>query len=123
MRLRFPSQAPRQKVILVAEDEPLVRDLVAFILEQAGYYVLTASDGIGAMEIMQHWPYQLDLLITDYAMPRMDGVTLSERVRAIFPNAKILMMSAAFDGIAKHPFMHKPFIPQMLLQFVGGLLA
>ncbi|MDP1836728.1 MAG: response regulator [Chlamydiales bacterium] len=71
--------APKKRV-LIAEDSITTRLLLKNILESAGYIVHAVSDGQDAYEALQKEPY--DLLLTDVDMPRMDGFSLTEKVRA-----------------------------------------
>lgn len=66
--------------ILVAEDYPEVREVICEILRTRGYEVASAADGAEALELLGS--FAPDLLITDYVMPKVDGVDLVHRVRA-----------------------------------------
>ncbi|MBI1873647.1 MAG: PAS domain S-box protein [Acidobacteria bacterium] len=101
--------------VLVVEDEPAVRRLVVLTLNRYGYRVSEAGDGEQALGMVN----DADVLLTDVVMPGLDGGTLSERVKAMRPDIKIVFMS----GYADHallgdkvrslngPFVHKPFTP------------
>jgi DNA-binding response OmpR family regulator len=65
--------------ILVVDDEPLLQESIRLALEDAGYQVLTANDGMEALSVMQSHP--VDLVLADIGMPRMNGYQLYERVR------------------------------------------
>ena len=73
------AQAPKAK-ILVAEDSITSRSLLRQILESAGYEVTTVCDGMEAWETLRN--REFDLLVSDIEMPRMDGFTLTEKIRA-----------------------------------------
>lgn len=77
----------KQKTILLAEDSITTRMLLKNVLENAGYDVTTAVDGLEALELLQS--HQFDLLMTDVEMPRLDGFGLIEKLRSI-PNLKEL---------------------------------
>ena len=64
--------------ILIAEDEPAVRNLLQNILNSAGYQVLTASDGKKALEIADQHKRNIDLLLSDIVMPEMTGLELAK---------------------------------------------
>lgn len=66
--------------ILVVDDQPALRASIGLTLELAGYGVAMASDGVEAIEVLQ--ARQVDLIIADIAMPRMDGLVLCQHVRA-----------------------------------------
>jgi two-component system sensor histidine kinase and response regulator WspE len=83
-RLRMsaaPSQKEvRRKRILLADDSPLTRELLASLLEAMNYEILTASDGQEAFEKLGR--ESVDMIVTDLEMPRMDGLELTRKVKA-----------------------------------------
>ncbi len=83
--------------ILIADDEPVIRDLMRAILEGSGYRVATASDGREAIEEIDHREY--DLVISDILMPEVDGLELIRHLRRRRPDTKILAMSGAVNRI------------------------
>jgi DNA-binding response OmpR family regulator len=66
----------RQPIILVADDEVMIRNLVTILLQQQGYIVLSASDGQEGLELSRKYPGPIDLVITDVEMPRLNGMDL-----------------------------------------------
>jgi two-component system, cell cycle sensor histidine kinase and response regulator CckA len=120
--------APGETVILLAEDEALVRNLVQLMLTREGYAVLSANDGQEALELSEAFKDPIHLLLTDVRMPRMDGITLKELVRTQRPEIKVIVMSgetANIIAIENTPdaFLRKPFIPPTLLKCVQRVLA
>jgi DNA-binding response OmpR family regulator len=114
--------APRQ-TILVVDDEEDIRTVVRQMLTGAGYLVLDAEDPNQALRLagQQH----VDLLLTDVVMPLMRGTELAQRLLAVVPSAKVLLMSAykvAEITASGHPFLAKPFTPEILLDRVRELL-
>ncbi|HID10832.1 MAG TPA: response regulator [Candidatus Latescibacteria bacterium] len=69
----------RTALILVAEDSPTVRKLVALALRAQGFRVVQAQDGMDAIEKLAH--HDVDLIITDLNMPNMDGYSLIQAIR------------------------------------------
>ena len=70
-----------RSLILVADDDADVRELVVFRLERAGYEVLTAADGEAAVELaLDRRP---DVCVVDVMMPKLDGYQVTERLRAV----------------------------------------
>ncbi|MBF0531124.1 MAG: response regulator [Deltaproteobacteria bacterium] len=67
--------------ILVVEDDDLVRDIIAQKVELMGFNVIKARDGLRAYHILED-NEQIDLVITDVAMPEMDGLTLIKKIKA-----------------------------------------
>ncbi len=113
--------------ILVVDDEPLIRDLVAALLRDEGYAVVTAADGHTALEIFRRdLP---DLVLMDVMMPRLDGRTAFRAMRehADAQQIPVILMSAAAHptelerGIAA--FVRKPFDLNQLLTLVARLLG
>jgi DNA-binding response OmpR family regulator len=72
--------ADGRPVVLVAEDDQLIRELIVIVLEKAGYEVLAACDGQEAVEIAQQ--RSLDLALLDLMMPRLDGYGVARMLRA-----------------------------------------
>ena len=109
--------------ILVADDDPDVRDILRSILEPAGFAVLEASDGVLALESIRTHP--TDLLILDYTMPRMTGPQLCEQLKqdTLLRHVPILMLTGKrevqdkVDGInaGADDYLIKPFEPKELL--------
>jgi CheY-like chemotaxis protein len=87
------ARAGAGELILVAEDEPALRDLACRILTGAGYRVLAADNGAAALELAQAHPGQIDLLLTDVIMPGILGKELAERLLAREPTVRVLFMS------------------------------
>lgn len=110
--------------ILLAEDEEILRMLVADTLEEEGYSLEEAADGEEALKKMLEHEY--DLILLDYMMPGYTGLELIEKIRK-HPekkNAKIMMLSAKSQAADQERvlsagadyFMAKPFSPIQLLE-------
>jgi len=69
------------KKILIVDDSESIREVLTHSLQNAGYEVLQASDGVNALKVFQEQP--VDLLLTDYHMPNMNGLELIGKVREI----------------------------------------
>lgn len=78
--------------ILVAEDEPHLRNIIAKSLQGEGYFVIECFDGKNALETF--YKEHIDIVITDIMMPRMDGNQLSAKIREINKDIPILMLTA-----------------------------
>ena len=78
--------------ILIAEDDPSTARLLCAIVKRAGYEPLIAADGVQALELLDH--NQIDLLLCDVMMPRMDGFTLVGSCRDGGCRLPILMLTA-----------------------------
>jgi two-component system, OmpR family, response regulator len=113
--------------ILIVDDEPSVRDVMATLLLDAGYSVQTPADGRIALEIIDLAPP--DLIITDVMMPHLDGWALLDRLHERTPSLPVILMSAG-DWIRRRrttpvpdhaAFLGKPFAIEELLELVVRL--
>ncbi len=115
------------ETILIADDESHIRELVQMYLERDGYTVITASDGLEALNQVQF--ENPDLLVLDLNMPEMDGWEVCRRIRAE-SNLPILMLTArddAFDRVAglemgADDYLTKPFEPREVVARVRAIL-
>jgi DNA-binding response OmpR family regulator len=119
---------PHQPTILVADDEPLLRNLIARLMQKDGYFVLSAADGHEALELSRNYPGTIDLVVTDVNMPRMNGTDLCGHLMEERPGIKMLIMSGAdvrkiVSQNANLPFLPKPFDGQMIRARVRAILA
>jgi|GEM_PF-3861656 len=119
------------EVVLVAEDNPPLRELAHRTLEKAGYQVLTAGDGEDALRVSEGFKGEIHLLLADVVMPRMGGQELAERIRTLRPGIQILYMSGFPDRELSHlaavesdaNFLQKPFTPESLYRKVKKALG
>ena len=119
---------PKETVILLAEDDAAIRNLVALMLLKEGYAVLTANDGQEALDICRQFKDPIHLLLTDNTMPRMTGVELAEQILKKRSGIKIMIMSGEtadtiLKGNTRDAFLQKPFMPPTLLRCVRRLLS
>jgi CheY-like chemotaxis protein len=113
--------------ILIVDDEPSVRDVMATVLLDAGYSVQTAADGRIALQFIDLTPP--DLIITDVMMPHLDGWALLDHAQQRNPSLPVILMSAGdwIRGRRSLPipdhavFLAKPFAVEELLQLVARL--
>jgi len=110
--------------ILVVDDEPHVLQVVASILDRAGYETTTAPEPQRALEILVA-AGGFDLVLTDVVMPGMRGPELAERIRRLSPSSSVMLMSGCIPagqlprGI---PFLGKPFSSSDLTRAVDRVL-
>jgi two-component system cell cycle sensor histidine kinase/response regulator CckA len=116
--------------VVVVEDEPAVRSLVARMLASQGYQVVEAEDGAAAIRHAGQLP-ELDLLVTDVMMPGLSGPQVRERIVALHPGCRVLFISGYPDHVlgehallvAGAPFLEKPFTLGELTTKVRRALA
>jgi PAS domain S-box-containing protein len=110
-------QRPRVPTVLVAEDEDTVRRFVRIVLEQEGFRVLEATNGVEALGVFAAADPSVDVLLTDIVMPLMGGAELAEKLHAVRPGLRVILMSGFVRDVAlRHPatgrplpFLQKPF--------------
>ena len=129
LSLELPKGAVPQtpSVILVAEDEVVVRNIVCVLLHKEGYEVLSAADGKEALELARQYNGSIDLLLSDVKMPRMDGVSLAEHMIKERPGIRVLLMSGETSNEIREknirlPFMRKPFVSGVFRNKVRDVL-
>ncbi|MEM6974469.1 MAG: response regulator [Pseudomonadota bacterium] len=125
--------APVRRTIMVVEDDPAVRRLIAARLRGAGYSVSTAPNGDAALQIIEDEPDRhIDLLLTDIAMPgRLQGPDLARRLATLLPQTRIVFLSgypremtlSAHEDIAAFRVLSKPINGEDLLRAVAENLA
>jgi CheY-like chemotaxis protein len=124
-----PSFVPGGRRVLVADDDPIVRGLIARLLTEEGYEVMEARHGAEAFDHVRSGQI-FDLLITDIRMPLMGGWELSRRLRQQWPTLPVLYISgfdAELTGNAgldpATGFLRKPFDLDELSRLVARLLG
>jgi DNA-binding response OmpR family regulator len=114
-------------LVLVVDDEPPIIGLVRDYLERAGYRVVTAADGLSALErVREDRP---DVVVLDLMLPGLDGLEVCRRLRA-FSDAYVLMLTARAEEIDRivglsvgaDDYLVKPFSPRELVARVQALL-
>jgi len=120
-----------QGTILLVEDEEGLRALNARGLASRGYTVLEAGNGLEAIDLLEKFDGQIDLVVSDVVMPEMDGPTLARELRSRNPDLKIIFVSGyAEDAFQKslpdhgqYAFLPKPFTLKQLVAAVKETLA
>jgi two-component system, cell cycle sensor histidine kinase and response regulator CckA len=115
------------EIALVVEYRTGVRNMICDMLEETGYGVLKASNGVEALDICERYNGTIHLLITDLVMPQMSGKELARRMAVRYPNMKILYMSGYMDqaaGLLEEGafFIEKPFAINDLANKVREIL-
>lgn len=128
---RAADAAAEESPLLLVEDEPGIRSLVARALERAGFAVVQAGSAQEALEAWQARQAPPRVLITDLTLPGASGRELAERLRMRFPELRVLFISGYTDepglaaGLAglgaKTRFLHKPFTTARLVEVTREL--
>jgi two-component system, cell cycle sensor histidine kinase and response regulator CckA len=88
--------------LLFVDDDQLVRQSWSTLLERRGWQVTRARDGEEAWSYLVQSPRRWDVVLTDYAMPRLNGVGLGERIRAMDPPPPVVLLSGNLDEAGSH---------------------
>jgi PAS domain S-box-containing protein len=126
-RLTSSSTKGGSETILIAEDEPTVRQFLASLLTSQGYSVLTACDGLEALQVARNHEGRIDLLLSDVVMPRMNGIELAQHLRGEIDHLKILLVTGYSENQVAlrevgDAYLQKPFGPQVLTKCLRSLL-
>ncbi len=111
--------------ILFVDDDGELRKVIARDLEDRGFHVLLAGDGLEGWELLQNGGEAVDAVVTDIRMPNLDGLGLAKRIRALPKPPLVIFIS----GCSPHalttaqPFLSKPFDPDELATLLTQLLG
>ena len=116
--------------VLVVDDNLMVRDVAAAILEEAGYEVVLAANGTEAMDMLEQHP-EIALLFTDVVMPGVDGFMLADMAKIRWPMLKVLYATGFMEiatarskpGVLHGPIIDKPYRSEQLQNEVARVLA
>jgi PAS domain S-box-containing protein len=116
--------------VLVVDDEELVRNLVRAILNRWGFTVLTAADGLEALNLYRQKASEIDLVLLDYNMPQMTGLQVLQSLRAVNPQIPVIFSSGRWTpGDAQElldagarAFVAKPYHPEELVARIRQVL-
>ena len=129
----LPLAGERTGTVLLIEDEEIVRDMTQTMLARLGFKVFTARDGVVAVEIFRQHLDEIDIVLTDLSMPRMDGWETLSALRRIRPDIPVILASgheASSVNAVDHPelpqlFLHKPYqkatLKDALVKVMEGL--
>lgn len=125
-----PSAQARGGAVLVVDDEPAVREVATAILEDAGYGVLQARDGVEAVEAVRERGDEISAVLLDLSMPRLDGLGALRQIRVLRPELPVLLQSGYHedDTIAEivargdAGFLEKPYGAAALIERIRRVL-
>ena len=122
-RLAAPQVAGGAETILIAEDEPDLRELARIFLESYGYKVLSAGSAEEAIQTAESCAEPIDLLLTDVIMPGMSGRQLAEKIHGKRPNTKIVYMTGYTDDMVMQHKVLEPGVQLLQKPFTKADLA
>jgi CheY-like chemotaxis protein len=116
--------------VLLAEDEPMVRDILSTMLRRSGYTVLEAPDGEQALAVAERHGAPIDVLVSDALMPKLGGHELARRLMDRNPDLKVIFVSGYNDESLMNyepmrpsiSMLPKPFAPSALIARVAEML-
>ena len=120
----------KKETILLIEDEEIVSKVTMEMLSKLGYKVLTACNGIEALHAYEKQHHDIDLILLDLQMPRMDGTETYRHLKKLNPNAKIIVSTATggddfkldqFD-LQQGGYLRKPYLPRELAAEIERVL-
>jgi two-component system cell cycle sensor histidine kinase/response regulator CckA len=111
------------ETILLAEDQDGIRELASEFLKRSGYTILEAKDGSDALRMAEGYPDEIDLLVTDVAMPNIDGPELADRLAVLRPHMKIIFMSGFAEYVKDNRKLAVPDRVTLQKPFALGTLA
>jgi CheY-like chemotaxis protein len=126
----FELEAGARRTILLVEDEDMVRALLAEVLRRQGYDVLSCAHPREGIEVCQRNSHKIDVLLTDMAMPEMNGREMAKRILATMPDLRVLFMSGyseqslpeAGEISSKCGYLQKPFTLSTLMLKLSEVL-
>jgi CheY-like chemotaxis protein len=129
--LAAASACRSRETIIVAEDDPSVRELIRYVLNREGFRVFAAKHGREAIAIADAYDGLIELLVTDVIMPEMSGVKLAGHLCVSRPEIRVLFLSGSTDeaidryGIRRSDsaFLEKPFTPTELVRRINEVLC
>lgn len=119
-----------KETILVVEDEEPVRDLIKEVLTMKGYKVITAINGLQALELYKKMGADIDLILLDVMMPEMGGEEAMQKIQLLNKSVKIIFVTAYSENSLHTDFLSnqnlnlvgKPFLSDTLLKTVRQVL-
>ncbi len=111
-----------QGLILLVDDDDDVRDSMAEILICQGYEVITADSGVAALDLWQQYRLQINAIIMDIIMPKMDGIEVSKEIRSLDQDIPICLTTGyTYQSVPSYlhvNLMRKPIKPDLLIKYI-----
>jgi len=123
---KFPGSGPRN--LLIVDDDPEMRSLLSEELEEEGYRVTVAKNGLDVLSDIPFTSY--DMIITDWKLPLRDGVQILKSVREIHPDMPVILITAFGDAKVRKKveksggvYLQKPFSMEAFKHMVQSMLS
>ncbi len=121
LRTRLRERNAVIPTVIVAEDDPASRYAVCRFLSRSGLRVLEACSGEEALKVMREYNGRIDMLVTDFRLPKMDGLEVAKNLRTERPDTGVVFMSGEEIDVP-YPAIRKPFDPDDLLALIAEQL-
>jgi DNA-binding response OmpR family regulator len=116
----------REIIVLLAEDDPDIRDMLEKLLKRGGYELIVASDGQDAIHKAEDHKGRIDLLVTKLQMTGMTGPDLAAALKRSRPDLRVMLLSSYPQGLlvldTGWHFMQKPFLAAVLVDRILELM-
>lgn len=127
---KVPADGAGSETVILVDDDQAVLEVNCHALEERGFTVVSASNGVQAMELLARYPERVDLLLTSVRLPGMDGRELADRVGAMRPGVRTLFMASPGVGpsedagipLGHTSFLTKPFSADALIRRIRRIL-
>jgi len=126
-----PLSAPKgRETVLIVEDEQMLLDLLKYLLQNNGYTVLTATDGMEALEVYETHKDEISLVLSDMGLPRLGGYEAFMKMKELNPDVKVILASGYMDPTMRTrlleagamEFMQKPYVPEIILKSIRDFI-
>ena len=125
------NQDKSDKLILVVDDEDMLRDVLREVLEMVGLSALFASSGMEGLQIFEENQGRINLVLMDILMPEMSGLETFDKIKAIDPDMKFIFMSGFPDKEAlalrelsgEYAFIKKPFSVNEIVNHINKMIC
>ncbi|WP_208635707.1 response regulator [Caballeronia pedi] len=115
---RHDDEVQARATILVVDDDPLIATSTAYLLEDLGHEVVEVGSGAAALEVLKNGK-RVDLILTDYSMPRMTGLELAHAARALRPDLPVILATGYAElpegADSNIPRIRKPYLQNQLV--------
>ena len=118
------TQSKKVLKILIVDDSPAVADILFQLCELLGHEVLVARDGAEGLTFL-HQGHEIDIVFTDFKLPKLNGVEMTERIKTEYPNVPVVLITGSvmvqhteFESAGFDAVIHKPFEFQTIVDTI-----